>query len=85
MSVHEIKRISLMDVPGKLRELADRCERDHRHTVVVLIGHDNGSVDIRGYGDRTSALETIGWLHRGLDVMTSGSSSEHYQDEPPGA
>lgn len=75
-NIHEIKRISLMDVPAKLRELADRIERENFRTCVVIVGHDNGQVCVRSFGERTDALQTTGWLHRALDAMTSGSYAD---------
>lgn len=83
MSVHEIKRISYMDVPGKLHELAVHVEREKLQTAIVIIGHDNGRVSVRGYGTRTSALEAIGWLHRALDFMTDGSSADWNPEAAP--
>lgn len=86
MSVHEIKRISLLDVPGKLRELADEFEKRSAElcTAVVIVGYDTGHVAIRGYGERTSGLEAIGWLHRALTVMTEGAGVEdNFTVQPP--
>ena len=78
MSVYEIKRLSLMNIPGKLRELADYYERnvDSLGTAIVVMGHRDGTVSVRGYGERTDALQCTGWLHRALDVMTDGSTAE---------
>ena len=75
MSVHEIKRISLMDCPAKLRQLADTFEREHLETAVVIIGQADGHVTVRAFGTRTDALQVTGWLHRALDVMTSGAEA----------
>lgn len=78
MSVHEIKRVSLMDVPAKLRQLAGEFEKrpEELRTAIVIIGYGNGYVAVRGFGERTSALEGIGWMHRALDAMTHDSSAE---------
>lgn len=75
MSLHEIKRTSLMDVPAKLRELAMQYEERPRElrTAIVVVGYADGFVCVRGFGERTSALEATGWLHRALDVMTTGT------------
>lgn len=87
MSVHEIKRLSLLDVPGKLRELATQyAERpEELRTAIVVVGYADGFVCVRGFGERTSALESTGWLHRALDVMTNGTgvSDDLSSSEPP--
>ena len=74
MTVHELKRTSLMDVPAKLRELADYCEREDIPTVVVVIGYPGGYVALRGYGEQTSAVACSGWLARAQTAMTEGCS-----------
>ena len=68
MSVTEIKRVSLLNVPEKLRELAKAFEErpEALRTAIVVIGYDTGHVAVRGYGERTSCLEAVGWLNRGL-------------------
>ena len=75
MSVYEIKRPSLLNVPAKLRELADQYERHAAcmRTAIVIIGYDDGTVVVRGYGERTDALQATGWMHRALDAMTNAS------------
>lgn len=85
MSVREIKRVSLMDVPAKLRQLAAEYERrsGELRTAIVVVGYTDGFVCVRGFGERTSALETTGWLHRGLDVMTSGAGIVDDLSKPP--
>jgi hypothetical protein len=88
MSVREIKRVSLMNVPGKLRELADSCEKHDLRTAIVIVGYPGGYCAVRGFGEKTSALEAIGWLHRALDALTDGSGVEtdfSSMPEPPGA
>lgn len=84
--VHEIKRISLMDVPAKLRQLADEFEKrpGELRTAIVTVGYADGYVAVRGFGERTSALEGIGWLHRGLDFLTNGSGvDDNLATSPP--
>lgn len=87
MSVHEIKRRSLLDVPGKLRELATQYEArpEELRTAIVIVGYDDGLVCVRGFGERTLALEATGWLHRALDVMTNGAGicDDLTSSEPP--
>lgn len=88
MSVTEIKKVSLMDVPAKLRALADEIERLKLPTVVVVIGYPTGKVAIRGYGERTSALMTTGWLARAQTMMTedcNAKDGDGYTWNPPGA
>ncbi len=78
MSIHEIKRTSLLDVPAKLHDLAAEFKDrpDELRTAIVVIGYKDGYVCVRGFGERTTALEAIGWLHRGLEAMTCGSGVE---------
>lgn len=78
MSVHEIKRVSLMDVPGRLKGLAAEIESrpTELRTAIVVVGYADGRVAVRGFGERTSALEAIGWLHRALDALTDGAGVE---------
>jgi hypothetical protein len=89
MSLHEIKRVSLLDVPAKLREMAAEYERrsGELRTAIVVVGYADGFVCVRGFGERTSALEATGWLHRGLDVMTAGSGvdEDFSSSKPPAA
>lgn len=86
MSVREIKRTSLLDVPAKLREIAAEYERrpDELRTAILVVGYRSGHVAVRGYGERTSALEATGWLHRALDVLTDGvGMSDSLTPAPP--
>lgn len=83
MAVHEIKRTSLMNCPQRLRELADEMEKQGLRTVICVVGYPEGYAAVRGYGERTSALEAIGWLHRALDVLTSGSAQIDAELTPP--
>lgn len=90
-NVHEIKRKSLLDAPGKLRALADELELKDiatSTTVAVVLGYSCGRVAVRGYGERSSALMVTGWLARALSVLTEGSDADDadgYTWEPPGA
>ncbi|MGH3630865.1 MAG: hypothetical protein ACRDRL_25910 [Sciscionella sp.] len=89
MALHVIERKSLLDIPGKLRELADQYERNPERmtTAILVVGYDDGTVAVRGYGRRTEALQCTGWLHRGLDAMTDGSMADNSgcsnEPEPP--
>ena len=88
MSVHEIKKTSFLNVPEKLRELAQNIEEEKILTCVCIIGHTNGKVSVRAYGERTSALQTSGWLARAQTMMTEGcyaSDADNFQWSPPGA
>ena len=82
MSVHEIKRTSLLDCPQRLRELADDIEREGLKTVICVIGYPDGRVAIRGYGERSSGLEASGWLARAQTMMTEGAAAD---DSPIGS
>jgi hypothetical protein len=84
-NIREIKRTSLMNVPQRLRELADEIERQGLPTAIVVIGYPEGYVAVRGFGERTSALEATGWLHRALDAMTDGSRIDTDMSGPKGA
>ena len=86
MSVHEIKRPSLVDVPARLRMLATEFESRPKElrTAIVVIGYSSGCVAVRGFGERCSALEATGWLHRALEAMTSGAGLvDNLAPEPP--
>lgn len=76
--LHEIKRTSLLDAPQRLHELADElAKRPELSSIVVVIGgYPRGLVAVRAYGERTSGLETTGWLARGLAAMTDGAGVE---------
>jgi hypothetical protein len=76
LSVTEIKRTSLLDCPQRLRELADDMEKNGLKTVICVVGYPEGKVAVRGYGERTSALEASGWLMRALTVMTEGCAAD---------
>jgi len=82
VSVHEIKRTSLLDCPQRLRELADDIEREGLKTVICVIGYPDGRVAIRGYGERSSGLEASGWLARAQTMMTEGAAAD---DSPIGS
>lgn len=86
MSVTEIKQTSLLDIPAKLRALADEIEVKGFKTVVLIIGYPTGKVAVRAYGERTSALMTCGWLARAQTMMTEGcdASDGNWSWEPPG-
>lgn len=76
MSIHEIKRTSLLDCPQRLRELADDMEKNGLKTVICVIGYPGGKVAVRGYGERTSGLEASGWLARAQTLMTEGAAAD---------
>jgi len=77
VALHEIKRTSLLNVPQRLRELADEMEKrkDERFAVTVVIGYldRGGKVAVRGFGERTSGLECSRWLARAQTMMTEGA------------
>lgn len=73
MSVHELKITSLLNVPAKLRELADHVEKHGIKTAVVVLGHPGGYITVRAFGEQTSALSATGWLARASTMMTQDS------------
>lgn len=88
MTVHEIKRTSLLDVPAKLRELAAHVEKNEIKTAVVILGHPGGYITVRAFGEQTTALSTIGWLGRAFTFMTQDAhlaDSDEYGTPPDDA
>lgn len=71
-NLHVINRVSLLNIPEQLRLLAEGIESGKINvaSAVLVLGRGDGCVYVRGYGERTSALESIGWMHRGLTYMT---------------
>lgn len=77
MTIHEFKKVSLLNVPQKLRELADRLEQlGEPFSVVCVIGRPNGRVSVRAFGERTDSLNVAGWLARGQTYMTEDAGEE---------
>jgi len=69
-NLREIKRVSFIDGPAKLREWADQLEKIPTvKTVVLVIGYPTGHVAVRGAGERSSCLELAGWLSRGVTAL----------------
>ena len=64
MSVHEIKRDSLLDIGAGLRKLADWADQnpDAVRTVIIVSAATDRVVSCHGYGERCSAVEALGWL-----------------------
>lgn len=62
--VRDIGRKNLMDIPARLRELADWIERNPEaiRTVVVISAAHDRVICCYGYGERCSAVEALGWL-----------------------
>ena len=94
MSVAEFKKVSYLDVPAKLRELADQAERAQANgpsftAVVCVLCYPGGSVAVRGYGERTSVLEMTAWLQRGVTTLSQNTSADYDftmgEPKPPGA
>lgn len=86
VSLHEIKRTSLLDVPQRLRELADELQKRPElcKTAIVVVTYPEGRVCVRAYGERTTGLETTGWLARALQMMTDGSGvQDNFTWHPP--
>ena len=76
--IRAFPKVSYLNVPSKLRELADAVERaqtgnDPFRAVVIVLCYPNGRVAVRGYGEETSPLQMSGWLARAQTAMT-----EHY-------
>lgn len=85
-NLHVINRISFLNIPEQLRLLAERIESGQIDAVsaVFVLGRSDGRVAVRGYGERTSALECIGWMHRALTYMTERSGIDSEQNLGPG-
>lgn len=64
MSVHEIKRNSLLNIGAGLRELADWVDQnpDAIRTVIIVSAANDRVVTCHGYGERCSPVESLGWL-----------------------
>lgn len=62
--VRDIGRKNLMDIPGRLRELAQWAESnpDAIRTIIVISAAHDRIVSCHGYGERCSAVEALGWL-----------------------
>ena len=88
-NVHEIKRVSYLDLAAKLREWADQIERiPDIKTVTIVIGYPTGHVAVRGAGERSSSLELSGWLSRGVTAVNErlNADDQGYAGPiPPGA
>jgi hypothetical protein len=58
-------QVSLADIPGRLRWLADEYERDHENipeTLLIVEGMPNGGIEVRCFGDCPSKWEMVGLL-----------------------
>ena len=85
MPVHEIKRTSFLDAPGKLRELAAALEERKRPTTtVIIITMDGAQMEVHGFGERTSGIEIAGYLSRAL-WMQNNLPTQSVEDtgQPP--
>jgi hypothetical protein len=89
MTVREFKKVSYLDVPAKLRELADAAEKAQGggpsfNGVIVVLCYPNGNVAVRGYGEQTSPLQMAGWLARGLTTMSQNfdADTDHVMGDP---
>lgn len=77
-TVVPIGRVSLADVPGRLRQLADEVERgDYGQVpaaVVVLELADDGATSAAtfGFGASADVVRSAGLLHLGLGVLSHG-------------
>jgi len=70
VSVHEIKKTSYLDIPAKLREMANDLEnRSDIQNIAIVLGYQRGHVVVRGYGPRSTPLELAGWLSRGVTAI----------------
>ena len=88
--IREFKKTSYLDVPAKLRELADASESAQTggppfNGVIVVLCYGSGSVAVRGYGEQTSPLQVAGWLARALTTVSQDYSADHdnLMGEPP--
>lgn len=70
--------VSLADVPGRLRQLADEVERGDYGTVpaavVVLEQTEDGATSAAtfGFGVEADTVRAAGLLHLGLGVLSHG-------------
>lgn len=85
-----IGRASLLDVPRRLRAMAEEIEArgDTHRTVICVVAYPDGRVSVRGFGERTSALEATGWLTRAITGLCDGSlveSDNFCPQDPPHA
>ncbi len=84
MSVRELKRVSWLDAPAKLRELAATLEARKKPTsTVIVITADGKTMEVRGYGERTSGVEIAGYLSRALWIQNNCPSD--VIEDPEGA
>ena len=80
--LRKLDRVSFRDVAGRLRKLAEEVEADIAaggvgyNTVVVVLASGAGHLSVRSMGDRSTGLETCGWLSRALSLMAYGKPSE---------
>lgn len=76
--VRDIGRKNLMDIAGRLRELADSAEKnpDAVRTIIVISATNNSVLSVHGYGERCSSVEALGWLTLALDRVRGDRGSE---------
>ena len=62
--VATISSVSLANIPGKLRQLADEMEIENAApvTLVWVQQHDDGEITIGAFGDNPSKNEVVGML-----------------------
>ena len=66
-------QVSLADIPGRLRWLADEYERDPKslpETLVFVEGYEDGSLKVGCFGDCPSKWEVVGLLTLGASQFT---------------
>lgn len=73
-TVVPIGRISLADVPGRLRELADQVERGDYGPVLaaVVVIEQTEEVAAFAFGQGADVVRSAGLLHLGLGVLSRG-------------
>lgn len=67
-------QVSLADIPGRLRQLADEIEEqgdDRPLTLIHVEGYEDGSVNVGCFGDNPSKWELVGLLTLGANKFTA--------------
>jgi hypothetical protein len=85
-NVHEIKRTSWLDVPGKLRDLAAHIEAEgNKVRTIIVISSDGETVTVRGFGERTSPVEISGYFARAQWIQNYTPITQSIDPDPPAA
>lgn len=91
--IHEIGKVSFLDVAGRLRKLADEIDAakasgtGEYHTVILVLASQAGAISVRSMGHRSTGLEACGWMAKALNLITFSqpSQADEWSTRPPGA